>query len=184
MKMVKPGEHTKTERLVMAMAINRYGSGQHPIADEESLQHFACEYTLGCLEAAIKQDMLNDDGKAVARNAIATLRLTMMPVVTAVVAKRYGGGWQYLAITDEGEEVVIRHQATRLYLNAYMYREEAASGNKKGLSRHFTFGKHISRYHAASHMATYPIKMRCHRCGGEVTDVNGYRGCETCGEEV
>jgi hypothetical protein len=186
MKMVKPAGHTKTELQLMAMAINRYGNGQHPAAEEATMNFFTCEYVIGCLEAILSQRVLNDDGYAVARNAMATLRANLLPVITEVYAQRLPDSrWRYTAVDEDGSEEVVRQRATKLYLKAFMYTEPVTSGNKQGLTRYFTFGKEPNRYYRDKLHSTHPVALRCHRCQGEVTTAaDGYRGCETCGGEV
>ncbi|MDB4278760.1 hypothetical protein N9917_04090 [Deltaproteobacteria bacterium] len=55
-------------------------------------------------------------------------------------------GFQYVAIMENGEEIIIRKKATRLYKNAFHY-EQAGWSPGKGLAQHMTFGQKPNNFY-------------------------------------
>jgi hypothetical protein len=52
-------------------AINYYGSGEHPVADESTLSGFTKPYVRQCIEKAIRLDKLDAEALAVAHEVLA-----------------------------------------------------------------------------------------------------------------
>ncbi len=69
---VNTADHTENELTIMAMAINRFGCGQHPWAEAKGMGWFAADYALECLEKAMA--VLNAAGQEIAETAMLALR--------------------------------------------------------------------------------------------------------------
>jgi hypothetical protein len=64
---------TSDELTFIGHCINKYGSGMHPEANEDSLPLFVDTYAKRCLLLAIGSDHLSDDSKEQAENLIVKL---------------------------------------------------------------------------------------------------------------
>ena len=62
---------TTMERRIAIAAITRLGTGQHPVADEDTLPYFKTDYVVECLEMAAP--LLKSLHARIARRAIANL---------------------------------------------------------------------------------------------------------------
>lgn len=67
--------------------------------------------------------------------------------------------WRYVARLFSGEEIIIRKTATRLYPSAFLYFGKVCSGNKRGLSLFFTFGKKPNAWNSENVIQVYPVKV-------------------------
>jgi hypothetical protein len=68
-------------RALIAAAINRFGSGQHPAADPESLDYFTRSYAAACVHVAMStksKPALNEDGRALALDTLHRLGRAQM----------------------------------------------------------------------------------------------------------
>lgn len=50
---------TETEVRYVCAAVNHFGSGQHPVAEADSLKYFAMDYVNECLNAAQEWERVN-----------------------------------------------------------------------------------------------------------------------------
>ena len=53
-----------------AFAINHFGDGDHPMADDTTMKNFNPEYVLKCIQRAIDSDKLSDDAAEIARKIV------------------------------------------------------------------------------------------------------------------
>jgi hypothetical protein len=72
MKKIDPTCLTDDQRQVTCLAINRKGSGGHPVAEVHNLAYFDTEYAIKCLEKS--RVFFNVAGLQVAEAAIMHLR--------------------------------------------------------------------------------------------------------------
>jgi hypothetical protein len=81
-----------------------------------------------------------------------TITLGQVVKVTATRLTQ-SGYYRYHAHLVNGNTVVVRKKATRLYANAFLYRD--ATGNGSGLLAHFGFGKKPATHRHL--VRTFPI---------------------------
>jgi hypothetical protein len=62
---------TDEEKILMCQCINNYGSGDHPWADDQTLEFFEKNYALGCVALAYYSGNMSEKGKYVAETVIA-----------------------------------------------------------------------------------------------------------------
>jgi hypothetical protein len=75
-----------------------------------------------------------------------------------VIAKQTAGGdWCYLLQTRTETEQI--RKSARKYPLAFRYSETVTGGNKRGMSRFFTFGQRPSPWHKHLLMETYHVSF-------------------------
>lgn len=55
----------------LCFAINEFGDGQHPMADEESLPHFVDDYVTKCVRKAVASGKIDDHAVELANEWLA-----------------------------------------------------------------------------------------------------------------
>lgn len=63
----------KSEKEFIAFAINRFGDGQHPIADADNLRMFNTQYAYACVKEAMLTGDLTGEGARVAASVVKTI---------------------------------------------------------------------------------------------------------------
>lgn len=84
--------------------------------------------------------------------------------------ENFGGHWVYNETTKQDEYWMPIH---------YHYQHFTGGNNGSDIATVW-----LSPCGSIIHMKNQLEGLeKCRRCGGEVTDVNGYKGCETCGTQ-